>query len=135
MEILSLDHIHIYAESAERSAEFYARHFQAPEVHRSKNVHDQDRIFISLGGQIIVIGPFPPGLSSAPPPATGDGAYANGFGIAHLGLRVADVVAAVTELEAAGVEILSAPVTEDTGLTYAYLAAPDGVVIELTQYA
>ncbi len=135
MEVLSLDHIHVYAENAERSAEFYVRHFQAAEVHRSENIHGQDLIFLALGGQILVVGPFPPELSPAPPPAAGDGAYSHGFGIAHIGLRVPNVVAAATELEAAGVAILSQPVTGEAGLVYAYIAAPDGVVVELTQYA
>ena len=63
-----------------------------------------------------------------------DGAYAVGHGISHFGLRVASVEAALEELREAHVEILSLPVTEESGLTYAYISAPDGVVIELTQY-
>jgi catechol 2,3-dioxygenase-like lactoylglutathione lyase family enzyme len=55
--------------------------------------------------------------------------------VSHIGLRVADVRAALRELSAAGVRVLSEPVSEPTGLTFAYVAAPDGVVLELTQYA
>jgi lactoylglutathione lyase len=54
--------------------------------------------------------------------------------VAHFGLRVANVDAAIAELSASGVPILSRPVQERSGLTYAYIAAPDGVVVELTQY-
>jgi catechol 2,3-dioxygenase-like lactoylglutathione lyase family enzyme len=134
VKIESLDHIHIYSSLPEESASFYARHFEAKEVLRNENVHGQTRIFLSLGGNLIVVGPFPPDIAAAAPPAAGDGAYRHGFGVAHIGLRVRDVLAATRELEAAGVTVLSGPTTEATGLRYAYVAAPDGVVLELTQY-
>jgi lactoylglutathione lyase len=134
MKIESLDHIHIYCGDAEQSAAFYRQHFDAAEVHRSQNVYDQTRIFLQLGGQLVVLGPFPPEMASSTPPTAIDGAYGHGFGVAHFGLRVLDVKAAVEELKEAGIEILSEPVLEDTGLSYAYVAAPDGVVVELTQY-
>ncbi len=56
------------------------------------------------------------------------------FAALKLGLRVADVEASLTELRAGGVRVLSQAVREPPGLTYAYVAAPDGVVIELTEY-
>jgi hypothetical protein len=46
---------------------------------------------------------------------------------------VADVKAAVEDLAGAGVEILAQPV-DAPDITYAYVGAPDGVVLELTQY-
>ena len=137
MKIESLDHIHVYSSDPDASADFYCRHFEAKQVLRNKNVHGQERVFLSLGGQLLVLGPFPPGLDPADPaelPAAGDGAYTHGFGVAHFGLRVRDVEAATRELARAGVAILTEPTREDSGLCYAYLAAPDGVVVELTQY-
>jgi len=134
MKIESLDHIHVYCTDADASAAFYSTHFDATEVHRNQNVHDQTRIFLQLGGQLLVLGPFPPGALASNPPEATDGAYTHGFGVAHFGLRVSDVKGAVRELKAAGVKILSEPVFEDSGLAYAYIAAPDGVVVELTQY-
>ena len=140
MKVESLDHIHIYSADPDGSASFYCRHFEAMEVLRNENVYGQERVFLSLGGQLIVLGPFPPGLEAAQstgkaglPPA-GDGAYSHGFGVAHFGLRVTDVEAATRELAGAGVSILTQPTREDSGLCYAYLAAPDGVVVELTEY-
>jgi catechol 2,3-dioxygenase-like lactoylglutathione lyase family enzyme len=135
VKVESLDHIHIYAAEPETSAEFYQRHFEAKSVHRNTNVNGDLRIFLALGGQILVVGSFPNGLTPATPPEAGDGAYSHGFGVAHFGLRVADVPAAVADLSASGVRVLSPPVCEASGLTYAYIAAPDGVVVELTQYA
>ncbi len=134
MKVESLDHIHVYAAEPEESARFYQHHFEATPILRDTNVNGDTRIFLSLGGQILVVGSFPSGLAPAPPPEAGDGAYSNGFGVAHFGLRVADVRAALAELSAGGVRVLSQPVGESSGLAYAYVAAPDGVVVELTEY-
>lgn len=134
MKVESLDHIHIYAGQPEESARFYQDHFEAKPIHRNMNANGDLRIFLALGGQILVIGGFPTGLTPAAPPEAGDGAYSHGFGVAHFGLRVANVHAAVEELSASGIRVLGQPVCEPSGLTYAYIAAPDGVVVELTQY-
>jgi len=134
MRVESLDHIHVYCEDPESSAVFYTQHFEAAEVLRNNNFQGELRIFLALGGQLLVLGPFPAGHAPAAAPEPGDGAYRHGFGVAHIGLHVANVATAVAELSAAGVPILSHPVTESTGLTFAYVAAPDGVVLELTQY-
>ncbi len=134
MQVKSLDHIHIYAAEPEESARFYTHHFEAKPILRNNNANGDARIFLSLGGQVLVVGSFPSGLGPAPPPEAGDGAYGHGFGVAHFGLRVSDVDAAIAELSASGVRVLSKPVREASGLTYAYIAAPDGVVVELTQY-
>lgn len=134
MRVESLDHIHIYAANPEKSAGFYQHHFEAKQVHRNVNTNGDVRIFLALGGQIIVVGSFPTGMASAPLPGAGDGAYVHGFGVAHFGLRVADLEASIEELAASGIRALSEVVQEPTGLSYAYIAAPDGVVLELTQY-
>jgi lactoylglutathione lyase len=134
MKIESLDHIHIYAADPEESARFYQLHFEAKPVHRNTNTNGDLRIFLALGGQILVLGSFPVGLTPATPPEAGDGAFSHGFGVAHFGLRVTDVDAAFAELSASGVRTLSRPIREPSGLSYAYVAAPDGVVLELTQY-
>jgi len=134
MKILKMDHIHVYCADVESSAAFYTKHFEAEEVFRSENVYKQTRVFLSLGGTVIALSPAPPGITPADPPSAGHGAYTHGFGVAHFGLRVPDVEASVQELSGHGVEILGEVMSEPTGLTYAYFAAPDGVVIELTQY-
>jgi catechol 2,3-dioxygenase-like lactoylglutathione lyase family enzyme len=134
VRVKSLDHIHIYAANPEQSAEFYQLHFEAKQAHRNVNTNGDARIFLALGGQIIVLGSFPTGMASIAPPEAGDGAYVHGFGIAHVGLRVGDLEASIDELSASGVRVLSEIVREPTGLSYAYVAAPDGVILELTQY-
>jgi len=134
LKVQSLDHIHVYSAEPEESARFYTQHFSAAPVHRNTNANGDLRIFLALGGQILVIGDFPAGLTPAAPPDVGDGAYDHGFGVAHFGLRVEDVSVAIAELSASGVRVLAEPRCEPSGLTYAYIAAPDGVVVELTQY-
>jgi len=134
VHVESLDHIHIYASDPEESAQFYQPRFEAKTVNRNTNTNGDTRIFLALGGQILVVGSFPKGLNPADPPDVGDGAFSHGFGVAHFGLRVADVAQAIAELSDAGVRILGEVVREPSGLTYAYVEAPDGVVLELTQY-
>ena len=134
MQIKSLDHIHVYSDSPEHSADFYIQHFAAKTIVRNKNKNGDERIFLALGGQVIVLGDFPKGHVASSPPPAGDGTYRRGFGVAHFGLRVESVESGLEELRAADVEVLGELVREDSGLTYAYIAAPDGVVIELTQY-
>ncbi len=134
MKVEKLDHIHVYCRDPEASVAFYRDHFEAAEVLRDKDDQGQPAIFIALGGQLLYITAFPAGMSPADPPVVGDGAYTHGFGVAHFGLRVLDVEAAICELADAGVRVLGGPTHEDTGLVYAYIEAPDGVVVELTQY-
>lgn len=134
VQVKSIDHIHIYAAYPDSSAQFYEHHFDATPISRDANINGDLRIFLALGQQILVVGSFPTGLGPADPPEPGDGAYTHGFGVAHFGLRVADVEAALTELRSNGVGVLTPAVVEPSGLTYAYVVTPDGVVIELTQY-
>ena len=59
MKVESLDHIHIYAAEPEMSVRFYQQHFEAKSVLRNTNANGDHRIFLALGGQILVIGGFP----------------------------------------------------------------------------
>ena len=131
MQVEALDHIHIHGVDPDASASFFTEHFAATVVERHA---DGPSVVIALGGEILIFSALPEGVVPAPHPDFVGGAYANGFGVAHFGLRVADVIGAVDELDAAGVPILGKPQVEP-GLTVAYVGAPDGVVIELTQYA
>ena len=134
MQVKSLDHIHIYSATPEASAAFYVQQFGAKEIVRNKNKNGDERIFLALGGQVLVLGDFPKGHVASPPSEAGDGAYRHGFGVAHFGLRVESVERGLEELAKSEVCVLGKLLREDSGLTYAYIAAPDGVVIELTQY-
>lgn len=81
--------------------------------------------FVRLGGLTLVLAPYPPGYD--------DGTYLRGFGVAHFGLHVDDLADAVESVRRLGGRILSEP-KEHAGLRFAYVAAPDGVIIELLEY-
>jgi catechol 2,3-dioxygenase-like lactoylglutathione lyase family enzyme len=134
VDVIALDHLHIYAEDPERSTAFYMENFAASLFNRDHNSDGETRIFLALGQQVLVIGQFPSGITASQPPDAGRGAYVHGFGIAHFGLRVADVAAAAEQLRTNGVKIVTEEVQEGSGLSYVYVAAPDGVMVELTQY-
>ncbi len=56
------------------------------------------------------------------------------LGLNHFGIRVKDLGAAVEELKEQGVKILAEPVKGSSDISYAFIASPNGVIIELTQY-
>lgn len=130
MSILSFDHVHLYASDPEATMDFYRRHFGAERVGGSTNAAGDKNHFLILGGQLLVV--------SAPPSAWSNVAAAPSvaqrqFGFSHLGLNVESVDDQLTELSNGGVQILE-PARQSGLIRYAYVAAPDGVVIELTQY-
>jgi catechol 2,3-dioxygenase-like lactoylglutathione lyase family enzyme len=136
MQLKALDHIHIYSLHLDRSVEFWQRHFAAEKVFETKNHLDQAVVILRVGGQNVAFSEFPPGLVPAEPPRVAAPAGRTGTGaggVMHLGINVADIRAAVAELAAAGVPVHMQPV-EAYGTTSAYVEAPDGVLIELTQY-
>jgi len=130
MHAESLDHIHVYSADPEASAGFYESHFEGTVIERQE---DGGTVLLALGGKILIFSLVPDGIEPPTPPEFVSGSRTPGFGVAHIGLRVADVKAAVAELAGAGVEILAQPVVEPD-ITYAYVGAPDGIVLELTQY-
>lgn len=133
MQVESLDHLHIYSADADATVAFYCDCFGAELAGQLPTADGRGLNLVTLGGHLLIIGPFPPGLEAREPAPAGDGALTHGFGIAHFGLRVDDVHGAVAELRAKGVAIHTEP-TGEGAITYAYVGAPDGVVVELTQY-
>ena len=133
MKIEAFDHIHIYSVEPEKAAKFYKKHFDCKELYTKKGIGGV-KVFLSLGGQIIVIGPLPSDRNSANATDLGENAYRHQFGLDHFGVRVKNLDVAVQELREQGVEVLADPVKGSSGVSYAFIAAPDGVIIELTQY-
>ena len=87
---------------------------------------------VLLGGQVLVISEFPPGMTPAEPPEAGKGALRSGFGVAHFGVQTTDLDGDLARLGEAGVYAHAEP--RRTGsIRYAYVTAPDGVVIELVE--
>ena len=81
-----------------------------------------------------MIGPLPSDRETSDAANFYENSYQHKIGLDHFGIRVKDLPAAVEELREQGVQILAEPVKGSSGISYAFIAAPDGVIIELTQY-
>ena len=133
MKIESFDHIHIYSKDPEDAVKFYTQFFGGEELYKKEGAGGM-RIFLSLGGQVIVIGPFPSDRAVSNSIDLDENPHQHKLGLDHFGIRVKDLGVAIEELREQGVKILAEPVKGSSGISYAFIAAPDGVIIELTQY-
>ena len=133
MKIESFDHIHIYSKEPEKVAKFYMQFFDGEELYR-KEKDGRLRVFLSLGGQVLVIGLLPSDRDISGSVNLDENSHQHKLGLDHFGIRVKDLTSAVEELKEQGVQILAEPVKGSSGISYAFIAAPDGVIIELTQY-
>jgi catechol 2,3-dioxygenase-like lactoylglutathione lyase family enzyme len=135
MNVVSVDHIHIYSIDPRASIDFWKRYFGGESVFQTKNVHDQDVDLIRVGGQVLAFSEFPPGRAPAEPSvdATAGREGMSAAGVMHLGIHVDSVAAAAAELDRAGVLVYGEPAGAH-GVTFAYVQAPDGVLVELTEY-
>jgi len=133
MKIESFDHIHIYSKEPEEAAKFYIQFFGSERLYQKEGMGGL-RIFLLLGGQIIVIGPYPSDRGVSSSDVLDEKTHQHQIGLDHFGIRVKDLGAAVKELREQRVQILAEPVSGSSGISYAFIAAPDGVIIELTQY-
>ena len=129
----TLDHIHMFAQNPDRSIAFFVEALGAELLGTLPTTGDKPNRLLILGGQFLVVSAFPESMEAHPQAAIGDGAVKNGFGVAHIGLNVPDLDEAIVGLRAHGVEPHSSP--RGTGsIRFVYFSAPDGVVVELTQY-
>ena len=131
--ITSFDHIHLYSADLDATLSFYENTLGAEPIGALPNSHGGHNHLLLLGGQVLALSENPPGIEPKNPPKHGDGALTHGFGVAHLGLNVDELAPIIRRLEAAGIEVHAEP--RGTGpIRYVYFTAPDGVVIELTEY-
>lgn len=133
MNVLSFDHVHLYAADPERAIAFYRDHFGAERVGATANADGGENHFLLLGGQLLVVSAPPRAFRAAAAEAELPDAKRSPYGLAHVGFNVADVEATLAELTAAGVPVLE-PARQSGLIRYAYVGGPDGVAIELTQY-
>jgi catechol 2,3-dioxygenase-like lactoylglutathione lyase family enzyme len=133
MQIRRLDHVHVYASDPEASAQFYETQFGATRTGSTRTSRGGTMHFLKLGGLALVLAPYPPGSLPGAPSEYTDGTYQRRSGVAHIGLQVESVVDAVDSLRRKGVQVLDGPRVH-AGLHFAYVGAPDGVIIELLQY-
>lgn len=123
------DHIHLIASDLRATAIWY-RDMLGAEIVESLQSDDQHRIDLRIGSLHIylsdgaVMRKWLGGEIGGPRTGTQ-------LGLDHFGLQVDDVDAAVAELERKGVTVTFPPTTVRPGCRAAYIAAPDGVAIEL----
>ncbi|MFW2388634.1 MAG: VOC family protein [Polyangiales bacterium] len=130
--ITSLDHIHIHAADPLATIRFYESCLGAEHLGSIPSGEGGKNHGVLLGGQLLVISEFPPGMTPSEPPEIGDGALRSGFGVAHFGVQTNDLDGALDRLRIAGAHVHSE--ARRTGsIRYAYATVPDGVVIELVE--
>jgi lactoylglutathione lyase len=126
MDKFTYDHIHLRSPDPEATARWYERHLGAEVIRTTQQ--GKPRVDLKLGGTDVFIGPVSAGDGVNPPPATPH------QGLDHFGLKVSGIDAIVAELKAKGVEVTRGPITIRPGTRVAFLAAPEGVSIELLDY-
>lgn len=130
--ITFLDHIHIHAADPTATIRFYESCLGAEHLGSIPSGEGGRNHGVILGGQLLVISEFPPGMEPQVPPEPGEGALRSGFGVAHFGLQTTDLDGVLARLRDAGARAHADP--RRTGaVRYVYVSAPDGVVIELTE--
>jgi catechol 2,3-dioxygenase-like lactoylglutathione lyase family enzyme len=130
------DHVHIISETPHASADWYVEMFGAT-IAADTVARGAPQIFVSLGGTTILIRGRRPGeepLATRPIQPYADFSSHNAWGTDHFGFMYdGDLTAFCETLRAKGV---SFPVPLKSGVggsLLCYVAAPDGVSIELMQ--
>ena len=130
------DHVHIISENPRAAAEWYVEMFGAT-IASDTVARDAPQIFVELGGMTILIRGRRPGEApTAPRPIQpySDFSSHNAWGTDHFGfLYQGDLAALCDELSAKGVAFPVALKRGVGGSLLCYVAAPDGVSIELMQ--
>ena len=124
--VYSYDHIHLRTRDPQATMAFYEKMFDAKRVEFVQS-NGIPRVDLDLNGLTIFIAEVAPDAKLPSAPAS---SY---IGLDHLGLRVDDVDAAVSELKGRGAVILKGPVTIRPGVRIAFVQGPDNVRIELLQ--
>lgn len=133
---LSFDHIHLISEDPERAARWYCDILGA-EVKASYELRGAPQINVRVGTTTIIIRGNRPGEDPSAPPGMrhfGDYSSHDEWGVDHFGFRFrGDLRAFCEEIREKGAEFAVEPWEFSPGSLLCYLAAPDGVSIELVQ--
>ncbi len=118
------DHVHLRSRDAVRAGTFYVETFGAREVKRVGE-NPVQRVVLDLGGLTVFIEQAPAETAPASPTPC--------LGLEHLGLRVADIEAAMADLTARGVPVVTGITERAPGLRIAFVKGPDGALIEILE--
>jgi catechol 2,3-dioxygenase-like lactoylglutathione lyase family enzyme len=130
------DHVHIISENPHASAAWYVEMFGAT-IAQATVARGAPQIFVELGGMTILIRGRRPGEEPAPPRPIrpyNDFSSHNAWGTDHFGFMYqGDLEAFCDELRGKGVSFPVELKRAGVGSLLCYVAAPDGVSIELMQ--
>jgi len=118
------DHIHLRSSDPEATARYYVDVFGATPVNKVE-VSGAVRVIVSLAGLNLFIEQVPPDTAAPPQPPH--------LGLEHIGLAVTNIDAVCSELKARGAEFVVEPHSPRSGVTLAFVRAPENVHIELLE--
>ena len=136
-EALGFDHIHLISRDPKAAADWYRDMFGGKVTAVQENLRGAPQLDVRVGGMTVVIRGQRPGEhpAEAKPMRAFDGYSSHdGWGTDHFGFTYrGDLRAFCTELKRKGACMAVEPLEFKPGLVLCYVAAPDGVSIELIQ--
>ena len=136
-EAIAFDHIHLISRDPRAAAQWYQDMFGGEVTAEQESLRGAPQIDVRIGGMTIVIRGQRPGEQ---PVATKPMQHFEGFsshdewGTDHFGFTYhGDLMAFCDELKRKGVRMAVEPWEFKPGMVLCYVAAPDGVSIELIQ--
>ena len=134
---LTFDHVHLISRDPWAAVTWYREMLGADVTRVQEDLRGAPQIDVTVGGKTVVIRGIRPGEQPADPrPIEHFNGYSshNARGIDHFGLSYrGDLRAFCDELKAKGVRMAIEPWEFKPGMVLCYVAAPDGVSIELIQ--
>ncbi len=134
---LSFDHIHLISRDPQAAAQWYCEMFGGEVTRVQESLRGAPQVDVRVGGATLVIRGRRPGEEPATtrPMRHFDGYSSHDeWGTDHFGFTYrGDLRAFCEELEGKGVRMAVEPWEFKPGMVLCYVAAPDGVSIELIQ--
>jgi catechol 2,3-dioxygenase-like lactoylglutathione lyase family enzyme len=134
---IAFDHIHLISRDAHAAAQWYQEMFGGEVAQVQENLRGAPQIDVRIGGVTLVIRGQRPGEAPAAtrPMRAFDGYSSHDeWGTDHFGFSYrGDLRAFCAELKRKGVRMAVEPWEFKPGMVLCYVAAPDGVSIEMIQ--
>jgi catechol 2,3-dioxygenase-like lactoylglutathione lyase family enzyme len=138
-ELLAIDHIHLISRDAHATAQWYCDIFDGEITHVQEDLRGAPQIDVKVNNLTLLIRGQRTGEQPVDTkPMQHFGAYSSHeeWGIDHFGFTYrGDLLALCDKLKARGVRMAVEPWEFKPGLLLCYVAAPDGVSIEIVQVA
>jgi len=135
-EVIAFDHIHLISRDAKAAADWYLTMFGG-EITAEQDLRGAPQIDVRIGGVTLVIRGQRPGeepVDTKPMKAFDGYSSHDEWGTDHFGFTYrGDLRAFCTALKEKGVRMAVEPWEFKPGLVLCYVAAPDGVSIEMIQ--